>query len=505
VHRALKIGRKWLYIVHRWIGVASCLLITVWFLSGLVMMYVPYPSLTEAERLQAQAPIDWNAVRVAPDAAMRTAGVAAFPSRLRLEMMAGEPVYRIVGDTGRNTVSARDGRLVEGVDATTAERIGAAFARAPIWRSETVDRDQWTVAGGFDVHRPLHRLTVEDRAGTTLYVSSITGEVVQATTARERFWNWLGAIPHWIYFTSLRTDTPLWRQVIMWTSGVGLVGAVTGLWIGLLRLHLKKRYHHLGAKRTTVTPYRGWMKWHHIGGLVTGLTLTTWVFSGWLSVNPFDWFARTSPDPAALVRYAGSDAPHFPANLGRIGVATRGAREARFVWVAGRPLVVTSAAGNERRVLDGRTGAPARFTPAALTENARTLMPETPLDSAALLTGEDIYWYGHHGQVRLPVLRVRFTDEANTWFHIDVATGEVLGALDDSGRGERWLFNFLHDFDLPVLLQHRPLWDVVVWPLMLGGLLISVSGVVIGWRRLVRTLRRRPRRLQPAEARLISS
>lgn len=492
MHRALKIGRKWLYLVHRWIGVGSCLLITVWFLSGLVMMYVPYPSLTEAERLAAGAPIDWRAVRIAPEAAMRRAGLGAFPERLRLEMRAGEPVYNIVGDAGRASVSARDGRMIDKVDARTASRIGATFAHAAVRRVDTVEQDQWTVAGGFDAHRPLHRLAIADAAGTTLYVSSTTGEVVQATNARERFWNWLGAVPHWIYFTSLRADAPLWRQVILWTSGVGLVGAVTGLWIGVLRLHLKKRYHHLGAVRASVTPYRGWMKWHHVGGLVTGLTLTTWVFSGWLSVNPFDWFARTAPDPAALVRYAGADAPLFPAGLGRIAAATPEAREVRFIWVAGRPLVVASDPRG-RQVLDGRTGAPARLAAEALTERARTLMPEARLDSAALLTREDIYWYGHHGEVRLPVLRVRFADPEHTWFHIDAATGEVLGVLDDSGRGERWLFNFLHDFDLPLLLQRRPLWDLAVWPLMLGGLVISVSGVVIGWRRLVRTWRRRPR------------
>jgi uncharacterized iron-regulated membrane protein len=40
-HRA----KRWLYIIHRWIGIFSCLLFAVWFLSGLVMIYVPYPAL----------------------------------------------------------------------------------------------------------------------------------------------------------------------------------------------------------------------------------------------------------------------------------------------------------------------------------------------------------------------------------------------------------------------------------------------------------------------------
>jgi hypothetical protein len=53
-------------------------------------------------------------------------------------------------------------------------------------------------------------------------------------------------------------------------------------------------------------------------------------------------------------------------------------------------------------------------------------------------------------------------------------------------RAGRWAFNFLHDFDLPVLLHARPTWDVLMLGLLGGGLVISVSGVVIGWRRLKR-------------------
>jgi cytochrome b subunit of formate dehydrogenase len=48
------------------------------------------------------------------------------------------------------------------------------------------------------------------------------------------------------------------------------------------------------------------------------------------------------------------------------------------------------------------------------------------------------------------------------------------------------LFNALHSFDFPLLLSFRPAWDAVVWLLSLLGLTISVSGIVIGWRRLCR-------------------
>ncbi len=53
-----------------------------------------------------------------------------------------------------------------------------------------------------------------------LYISSRTGTAVQLTTASQRFWNWMGAIPHWIYFTSLRERPELWTQVVVWSSAL---------------------------------------------------------------------------------------------------------------------------------------------------------------------------------------------------------------------------------------------------------------------------------------------
>ena len=40
--------KRWLFLVHRWLGIGICLLFAMWFVSGMVMMYVGYPKLTEA-------------------------------------------------------------------------------------------------------------------------------------------------------------------------------------------------------------------------------------------------------------------------------------------------------------------------------------------------------------------------------------------------------------------------------------------------------------------------
>lgn len=473
--------RRWLYIGHRWIGIVTCVLFAMWFASGFVMMYVAFPNLTDKERLAALPDIAWDKVLLAPDRAMAVAGVMRYPRDLRLTMLNDEPVYRLLGwDGRRQTISAVDGRAI---DRITPEQ---ALAVARLYPSATgaqlvgrVDRDQWSVTASFDSLRPLFLIALGDPAGTQLYVSERSGEIVLDTTHAERVWNWFGSIPHWIYPTVLRKDAGLWRQVVLWISGISMVVAASGIWIGILRMRLRRRYSG-GA----ITPYRGWLAWHHVTGFFAGVFVLTWIFSGWLSLNPGGFFSGREPSRDMALRYAGHDAPSVAAEFpSRVQVD---AVESRFVWLGGRPLVVLVDRGGLQMAADPATGAAAPLSDARIFEAASQLMPQAAMVKRLRLEQHDAYWYSHHQKRSVPVLRVGFDDEAQTWFHIDPRSGEILNRIDNSRRSYRWLFNALHSFDFQLLLSYRPAWDTVVWLLSLFGLTISVSGIVIGWRRLCR-------------------
>ena len=327
MHRALiRKGRRWLYIIHRWIGIATCLLFAMWFVSGVVMMYVAFPQLTDRERWAALPEIAWGRVHVPPDQAMKIAGVTRYPSDLRLVMLDDTPVYRLSDwDGSRQTISAADGHLIDGI--TPEQALATAGQHPNAVRPRmigTIDRDQWSVTARYDPLRPLFLISLGDENGTELYVSARTGELALGTTRRERVWNWLGSIPHWIYPTVLRQDGGTWRQVVLWISGICLVVAVTGFWIGILRLRLRQRH-----ARGTVTPYRGWMAWHHIAGLIGGVFVLTWMFSGWLSLNPGEYFAGRGATRDMAVRYADHDAPQIASAFQ--SKPAPGAVEARFV------------------------------------------------------------------------------------------------------------------------------------------------------------------------------
>jgi uncharacterized iron-regulated membrane protein len=115
------------------------------------------------------------------------------------------------------------------------------------------------------------------------------------------------------------------------------------------------------------------------------------------------------------------------------------------------------------------------------------LIPAGPLAATKRLTAPDAYWYEAGALPQLPVLRLRFDDPAQDWLHIDPETGAILDHTDARLRTYRWLFDLLHKWDLNLLTLHRPVWHVWLWLWSLAGLVTSMSGVWIGWKRLRRS------------------
>jgi hypothetical protein len=261
--------------------------------------------------------------------------------------------------------------------------------------------------------------------------------------------------------------------VVLWISGVALAGAVSGLVLGIWRLRLRRPY------ASGVTPYRGLARWHHGFGVVGGVTLLTFVASGWLSMNPNRWFTGSAPTPALRTALAGE--PPLPGLDALRALASPDAVEIRFLGLGGRVHAVATDAAGGRRVEPP-------VTADALRAAAGRLLPGHGADFE-ILTAYDAYWYPHHDTRVLPAVRGRFDDPAATWVYLDPQTGEILARLDRSGRLNRWLFSGPHRFDFAMLSRHRPAWDLLMWSLNALGAGIALTGIVLGWRRLRLTRR----------------
>jgi uncharacterized iron-regulated membrane protein len=478
--------KRWLYLTHRWIGIVTCLLFAMWFVSGLVMLYVPFPELKPAEWLAGQRPIAWSEVKVGPEA---VANGRADIRSLALEMDGDVPVWRLTGwDGSRAAYRASNGQPIARVGRAEALQIASLFGGAPVASAKLIHNDQWSVPGGYDKDRPLWKAALAGGAGKVIYVSSRSGAVVLDTNRRERLWNWLGSIPHWLYPRALRELPEAWRQVVLWVSGPCIIGALAGAIIGVLRLRPGR--HRFKGNR--MTPYRGWMKWHHVAGLIGGAFLLTWIFSGWLSVDPGRFFDSGGVSDGARRAYAGRG-PVPALDISRLAVLAPDARRVEWLRAAGRRYLRAEAPGDADTDVDPVSLKPFAADQADILRGAVGLVPGAHIAALDVLTAPDSYWYAVDDEAKLPVWRVRFDDRAHTWAHIDPLTGQLLGSIDSRGRLYRWLYDGLHRWDFGPLLAHSPARRVLIWLLSLAGLMISVSSIWIGWRRLRRPSRARAR------------
>jgi hypothetical protein len=127
------------------------------------------------------------------------------------------------------------------------------------------------------------------------------------------------------------------------------------------------------------------------------------------------------------------------------------------------------------------------FTTESLLTRLKTAVPDVPVAEQQLLSDYDAYYYSRSRQTPLPVLRVKFADPAQTWFYIDPAMSQILTSVHKYSRIERWLYNGLHSWDFGVW-YNRPFWDIWMLTLLLGGLVSSSLGALMGYKRLRRKL-----------------
>lgn len=463
---------------HRWLGIAFCLLFAMWFATGIVMHFVPFPSLTEAERFAGLAPVDRGEIRISVGDAVAASGIAD-ATRVRLIQRIDGPVYIASGPTRSRAVHASDGQDASVISADAALAIVRAHARqrgldaARATITGHFDYDQWSVPNGFDRHRPLFLAALGDASGTEVYVSSSTGEVVLDTTRSERAWNWAGSVLHWIYPTVLRSNWALWDGVVWTLSLLALIAALLGAVLGIARVKIRGRL--------ISSPYRSWHALHHLIGLAAMLFVLSWIFSGWLSMDHGRLFSRGQLTPAEAGVINGAPDWREAASLGRQSISSS-AREVEWFGFNGTVYRRDRVALGGQRLIragdlphDERTGFLSARELLALTARL------APRCDAPSVVADDDFYNVRSTLPGSPVYRLRCGE---LWFDIDGAEGRVLQRLDASRRAYRWVYSALHTLDFPALMAHPRLRDVLIVGLCALGLAFSITGIVIGWRRL---------------------
>ena len=478
--------KKGLIFLHRWMGVALSALFLLWFVSGIVMMYWDFPSVRAEDRLDRSTPLDATSIRLSPAEAYATLGVRQPVAQVRLNVFDNRPVYRFRSGRSERIVYADTGEEQREVTPTLAARIASAWTRLSPRdaRVESIEEaDQWTVQGALRNIRPLWKYSWPN--GEQVYVSGVSGEVVQYTTTQSRLWAYFGAIPHWLYFTPLRKNQPLWSRVVIWSSGAATVAAILGLAIGIWMYSPRKRFRMAGVP--TSIPYRGQKRWHTILGLIFGLGAVTWAFSGMLSMDPF---------PAKNGESTGRTADLTRVLRGRLQLAAFEAKHPREALTQLRDLPVkeleltdfngdalylaTIAPGNTRLVpVHGELIG--EFASDRLIAVIRQALGSATAAEIHIIRDYDAYYLDRHRRRPLPVIAVRLNDATGTRYYIDPTTASVGGSYSARSWVSRWLYHGLHSLDFPWLYRYRPLWDIVVISFMLGGTALCVTSLILAW------------------------
>lgn len=507
--------KRTLIFVHRWIGVALSAIFLLWFASGIVMMYWSFPDVSAEQRLERLPVLNPEQIKVSPAAARAALGPDAPAGQARLTSFDNRPAYRFGGRGGNAMVYADTGAVVELVDEALVDRAVAAWTGRPVSEAnkQVVDEvDQWTV--GMRNALPLTKYSFSD--GQQVYVNADTAEVTQYTTTSSRFWAYLGAIPHWLYFTPLREHQPEWFKVVVWSSLIGTITALIGIVVAVWMLSPRKRYRYAGAP--TSIPYRGWKRWHTVIGLFFGVITLTWAFSGMLSMGPFPIIdtlteltvpAPPAPEGGAATPAGGSGGRRGGPNLagalrGRVEGGSRvyeekdpreavasirdfGVKELELTSFAGEPIYLATNGNGETRIVPVRGPPQASFEIEEVMRIVRGAAGQSLADLRVMDT-YDAYYLDRRHQSPLPVVYAELNDPVRTRYYIDPKTARVVGSYSARNWVSRWLYHGLHSLDFPWLYNYRPLWDIVVITLMLGGTALCVTSLVLTWRVLARKL-----------------
>jgi hypothetical protein len=562
--RKLLDWRKLLIYSHRWMGIGIIVMFLIWTLSGVVLMYYGHPQITTGERLLRLAPIDFSTATITPAQAAAKAGIKPYRVRLSMYAgrPVYRLTRNSIGNW--STVYADTGAVLPRMGPEQAlnwmKQFAPEYASTMTYDAYLETPDEFTRLPTLAGYLPLHRIAMNDPAGHEYYISEKSNDIVQKTDRRGRILAISGYVLHNLFFFRQRTWwTPL-LDFIAWTA---MLMAMTGVVLGIWRVALKPRFRHKGVlSYTPYSGWMKWHHYaglafglFSISWVLSGMIpITTFPVPGWSQVakrvesngEGFIMGTPTVSPASSMTKDMARAITGGPLNLQslqmdhlRKAIAQIQGRfapkEVELIqfrgepfFLAYRPPTTTEEAGhwttnnainlvnlpqdNPHLFVSVRypeNGAMTSFSKEVMEQASREAMPNVPVIQTEWLTRYDDYYHqtttsfelGRHKPAYvLPVLRVRYNDENQTWLYFTPSLGQMV-KFDKRDRANRWLYYGLHAMDWPGLFQRRPLWDIVMIALLSGLAAISVTTMLPAFRRLKRhAVRRWKRAFQPKKA-----
>ena len=469
--------------IHKIAGTVLSLLFCMWFLSGFVMIYHPFPGASTDERLSKY---DY----LTPPAAELQTVWDSLGRVYSLSSYMDEPVFR--AQKGTFDAASLTPHQAPTIDGKHIRAVANQWCKADILKIDTLtDIDQWIPTEGYLAQMPIYKFHFADKAKHQLYIDSKRGDVIQFTNCDNRFWAWLGAIPHWVYFTQLRRHSKVWFESVYWSSGIGSVMIIAGMYWGIRNARL------FWKRKRSISPYKKrWIRWHHLFGLLFGIFIFTFAFSGMMSMaNTSKWFKMTETDTKATrAIIKAPTAKDFKLDYRKV-IAAHPNKIRQMTWrnFANHTFYHLTCDG-ETLYIDASTND--KVEPLNISEAEITALIRSVHGTDAKLTTEwlqqyDTYYVKDHGDkvpLGLPVYKISVDNNENSCYYINPTTGHFRH-INDAARYRHWLYPGLHTLRFGFLVNRPWLWTVVMWTTLLGGTVVSITGLYLSVRYLKRQTR----------------
>ncbi len=162
-----------------------------------------------------------------------------------------------------------------------------------------------------------------------------------------------------------------------------------------------------------------------------------------------------------------------------------GVKELEFTSFTGQPVYLATNGSGETRIIPVRGPPKASFDVDEVMRVVRNTAGKNLAD-LRVMHEYDAYYLDRRREAPLPVIYAEMNDPIRTRYYIDPKTARIVGNYSARNWVSRWLYHGLHSLDFPWLYNYRPLWDIVVITLMLGGTAVCVTSLVLAWRVLMR-------------------
>lgn len=474
----MKKGVSFLFKLHRITGRFIVLFFLMWFVTGLVLLYHPYPKVSDelVNEKKEELPSSLPSVQ---DISQLAGGEI---KKLQIRQFQGQTLLSVSTKDSICLLNADTLEAVKPIDFPAIEKIARHWIDAPVLKVDTLmQRAQWVLFTKYDKELPIYRFYFDDKEKHELFLSGRTGEVLQLTDKESRFWAWIGAIPHKFYIPAIRRDVDTWQNTITCFSAIALIAALSGWILGWCLL--VKRYRR---KRTWQNPYKKrWHRWHFAFGMVFGLFLIGWAVSGifamqrvpqWMIPMEGDYSFKTSrlwgkkPLPMSAYRLDYRKLKETYPQLKEVEW-THFREIPAYRIVEGTQERYINASSSDVKML--------QIPESTIIEGFRAIHGDSVAMNVCLLKEFDNYYLSRRVSLSLPVYKIEVDDANGSLYYVSPVDGYVR-YLNNNKMVRKWLFNGIHYLDIDWLLAHPWLWTVCIWTLCIGCGVVCLSGTVLG-------------------------